>query len=205
MITHEAILEFQKDIANLLSKKVTLIESRDKSEKRMIIAENEYQDGLKGRAIIQDTALKVQQNLELYISETVSMALRAVDSSESPEFKLKFETKRNQTECNPVFIEHGKEQHPEGSSGFGFINIATFALRIAIWSITKNSPVLICDEPFRDLSPNYHEKASEMVVRLCESENLQIILISHSTTINTKANLNLRVEKNKKISSVTVL
>jgi DNA repair exonuclease SbcCD ATPase subunit len=203
-LMHSQILELSNKIQQLQTKKQTLIETRDKAEKRLEISKQKYNDGLKGRKIIQEVALKVQKNLELFISRTVTMALNAV-IKESIEFRLKFETKRNQTECNPVFIEHGTEQHPLESAGGGAADIASFALRIAVWSIKKNEPSLLFDEPFRNVSPNYHELVSEMIVKLCESEDLQIILISHSPTINKKANMNYFIKKQGKISEATVV
>jgi DNA repair exonuclease SbcCD ATPase subunit len=201
---HQQILKMQKKINDLKSTKQTLTRLKTEAVKRLDAFEQKYKDGLKGRKIIQTKATEFQKDLELYLSETVSMALRAVIKN-PPEFKLKFESKRNKTECNPVFIEHGKEQHPLDSAGHGCVNITTFALRIGIWSLDKNEPCLIFDEPFKDLSPNYHRKASEMIVRLCESEKIQIILVSHSPTINSKANINYWVERHGKVSEVSIV
>ena len=61
------------------------------------------------------------------------------------------------------------------------IDIVAFALRIAFWSLDHTTrPVLILDEPFRNLSKGRkQEKAAEVVRMLADKLELQIVMASH--------------------------
>jgi len=115
--------------------------------------------------------------------------------SEFPEFVAKMEERRGKIECDLLFMENGKTYQPKEGSGFGAVDVASFALRIARWSLSPNAPIFLLDEPFRDLSPDLHKKASQMVDMLSKELGLQFVLISHAEDINECANLTYIAEK----------
>src|SRR5690606_33824927 len=105
----------------------------------------------KAKKILQEVALKTQQQLSYNVSDIVSMALETV--FETPyELKLEFIERRNKTECDIYFVRDGLKIDPF-SGGGGAIDIAAFALRVALWSMQqpKPRPTLILDEPFKHL------------------------------------------------------
>ena len=103
--------------------------------------------------IIQNVAQKTQQELQYRLSDLCSLALKAVFANPY-KLTVEFEIKRGKTECKLSFEKNGELFSPMDSSGGGAIDIASMALRIAIWSITspKTRNTLILDEPFRFLS-----------------------------------------------------
>ena len=131
--------------------------------------------------IIQEVGQKTQSELKIHISNIVTMALEAV-FADPYQFKLDFVLKRGQTEAVIKFVRDGNEIDPLLASGGGVIDIASFALRIALWSISNPRPTntLIFDEPFRFLSRELQPRAGEMMQQLCKKLNLQIILVTHS-------------------------
>ncbi len=165
--------------------------------------EQRYLTGCKARIVLQEISQQTQKNIQHHISSLVTLALTAVEPY-APEFIMRFESRRNQTECDLLFSEGGKEQGPLDSSGYGLCDIVSFALRIAFWAIKKTVPVMILDEPFRQLSPNYHEKAGRMLKLISEKLGLQFIIVSHSNTINEAADKTFLVEKNTKTGISTV-
>lgn len=156
---------------------------------------------MEARSIIQGVALSTQRNLEYHISNLVTMAIMAIDSS-WPKFVARIEIQRNKTECNLFFSENGIEQRPKDCSGGGVKDVASFALRAAYWSLRKNRRTFILDEPFRNVSPDLQSKTSEMVKMISEELDLQIIMVSHQEEINIAANKTFLVTKIGQISKV---
>ncbi len=155
----------------------------------------------KALIVVQDVAKETQQRLEFRINKLVTTALAAV-FPDPPEFKARFTIRRNQTECDLLFVENGTEQKPSDSSGGGTIDVASFALRIARWSLNKNRSTLILDEPFRNVSPDLQHKVSEMVRMLSDKIGLQIIMVSHASEVDKAADTVFFVDKIGGISNV---
>jgi DNA repair exonuclease SbcCD ATPase subunit len=132
----------------------------------------------KARAVVQAVANDVQKSLEYRITNIVTMALASV-FPDPYEFKVEFVTRRNQTECDMYFVRDGNECDPMDSTGGGAIDIASLALRMAIWSIKKTRAIQLLDEPAKFLSRDLQEKCSEMLKELSEKLGIQMIIISH--------------------------
>ena len=111
------------------------------------------------------------------------------------EFLLRFTQRRNKTECDLMFTKNEKEIDLFEAAGYGAVDIANFALRAAIWSIHPSRNTQLLDEPFRNLSSDYHEKASEMVKKVSDSLELQIIMVTHQKDMISAADKVIEVEK----------
>ncbi|MEA2065889.1 MAG: hypothetical protein U9O65_02120 [Thermotogota bacterium] len=169
--------------------------------------EHSYQDNRakhaeKARLIFQLVAKKTQENLEFHISKLVTTALAAV-FPDNIEFVVRIEAKRNKTECDLLFKEFGEEYKPLEGSGFGAVDIASFALRIAFWSLRKNRPTMILDEPMKNVSPDLHHKVSDMLQMISTKLGIQIIMVSHQEDVNIAADKTFTVSKKGKYSEVS--
>jgi len=153
------------------------------------------------RTIFQTVGRQTQSSLEYHISNIVTLALHSVFDN-PPNFKVKFELRRNKTECDLLFEEQGQEYKPIDASGGGVLDIVSFALRIAFWSIRKNRNCLILDEPFRNVSPELQTRVSEMIKTISEKLGIQILMVSHAQDINQAADKTFICSKNKNISQL---
>jgi DNA repair exonuclease SbcCD ATPase subunit len=140
------------------------------------------------REIIREVGLKTQQQLQFHVSDIVSMALNAV-FPDPYELKVNFIQRRNKTECDLLFVRNGIEIDPIDASGVGAIDIASFALRIALWSMSspRTRNVIILDEPFRFLSENYQEQASVMIKEISQKLGIQFIIVTHEEVLTSAA------------------
>ncbi|KKK64526.1 hypothetical protein LCGC14_2983310, partial [marine sediment metagenome] len=90
------------------------------------------------REILRAVGLETQRALQFHISDITSLALEAV-FSESPtgpyELVAEFIQRRNKTECDLYFSRQGSRVDPLDASGGGAVDVASFALRIASWSM----------------------------------------------------------------------
>lgn len=155
------------------------------------------------REVIREVGLKTQQQLQFYISDITSLALNAVFDNPY-ELKVSFVQRRNKTECDLTFTRDELEIDPMEASGVGAIDVASFALRIASWSMMRprSRNVIILDEPFRYLSENYQEQASLMVKELSKKLGLQFIIVTHEQVLTEHADKVFEVGIRKGISNV---
>ena len=164
---------------------------KDRAKEEVLIKEWEYDQGklaklveyeldlLKVRALFQQAAEMTQKQLEFHISGLVSTALAAIWDNPY-EFLIEFIQRRGKTEADLWLVRNGSKIKPIDASGGGVVDVVSLALRMAFWSLTKETrPLLILDEPFRNLSDNLQNKAADMLKMLSEKLGLQVLMISH--------------------------
>ena len=179
-----------------------LSEKLRNEEKSLLSLQRNANDLLEVRALFQKAAQDTQQKLEFHISNLVSTALAAV-FDDPYTFQLEFVQKRNKTEAELWFVRNGEKMKPIDASGGGAVDVASFALRIAFWSLTKKTrPLIILDEPFKHLSADLQNRASDMLKMLSENLGLQIILVSHIDQLISNADKEFKVSLNRGRSEV---
>ncbi len=159
----------------------------------------------KAQLIIQTVAQQTQEQLEYRISELVSLALNAV-FPDPYELELEFVLRRNKTEADLYLSKNGKRFDPLSSTGGGVIDIASFALRLALWALNpkRTSNVFIFDEPFRFLSKDLQPKAGQMLKEISSKLGIQIILVSHNEAIIGEADKIFRASMCRKKTVIAV-
>lgn len=156
--------------------------------------------------IIKQVGLQTQQQLIYHISDVTSVALESV-FDEPYKLKLDFVERRGKSECDILFEKHEKAVDPMLSSGGGVIDIAAFALRIASWSmkVPATRGIIILDEPFKHLSKDLHNRASQMLKLLADKLGLQFIIVTHEPSLGMSADRIFEVKQRKGISNVKQL
>ena len=130
--------------------------------------------------IIKEVGLKTQQQLQFHISNITSLALESVFDNPY-ELQVEFIQRRNKTECDLSFVRDGNKAKPMESSGFGAVDVASFALRIASWSMQRprSRNTLLLDEPFKHLKgEDANLRLLDMINEISKKLGLQIIMIS---------------------------
>lgn len=154
--------------------------------------------------VIRQVALKTQQQLQFHISDIVTMALEAVFDNPY-KLAVEFIQRRNKTECDLYFVRNNEKIDPLSASGGGAVDVASFALRVASWSMsiphTRNT--LILDEPFRYLSSNLLPKASDMLKEVSNRLGLQIVMVTHADEFIESADKVFSVSKKKGVSHIS--
>lgn len=133
----------------------------------------------RARSILQEVGVKTQEQLSYNISTIASLALETVFDIPY-ELQLEFIQRRNKTECDIYFVRDGVKIDPY-SGGGGAIDVAAFALRVALWTMhqPRTRPVLILDEPFKHLKgEEANRKMLEMVSKISKKLGIQIIMVS---------------------------
>jgi len=180
--------------------KKLLREERSKLE----LSKSDLSNHEEAQIIIQQVAKLTQSRLEYHISELVSLILDSV--FEDPyKLKLEFELKRGKSEANLLFTKHDQDIDPMSASGGGVVDVASFALRVCLWSLQqpRRRATMFMDEPFKHLSKDLREKAGEMIKEISKKLQLQIIIVTHDPALVENADRVFEVEKRGKYSKAS--
>jgi len=153
-----------------------------------------YDNALKARKVIQKVAQDTQQELEYHVSNLVTMAEHAI-FDDPYNFEIEFVQRRNKTECDLWFSRNDVRQDPMSSAGGGALDVASFALRCSFWALNRTRPVIVLDEPFKFLSRDLQEKASQMIKSVSEKLHIQFIIVSHIDELIGSADKIFRVQQ----------
>lgn len=153
--------------------------------------------------IIKAVSLKTQEQLQYHINDITSLALEAI-FIDPYKLQTEFVERRNKTECDLFFIRNGQKVDPLSASGGGTIDVASFALRIASWSmqIPHSRNTIILDEPFRFLSEDLQEKASHMIKEVSRRLGIQFIIITHNPLLTQHADKTFKTTIKKGITQI---
>jgi energy-coupling factor transporter ATP-binding protein EcfA2 len=166
-------------LERLKGKREALTDQLTKAESNLVQFQKDLRFQEKAREFIKKVGLKTQQQISYNISEITTMALNSV--LENPyELNIEFVERRGKTECDILFMRDEIKIDPF-SGGGGAIDIASFALRIASWSMQspKSRKVLLLDEPFKHLKgEEANRKMLEMVKQISHSLDVQILMVS---------------------------
>ncbi len=154
-------------------------------------------------AVVKEVGLKTQQSLQYHIADTVSMALDSV-FDDPYSMLVEFVQRRGKTECDLMFQRGKQVIDPLSASGGGAVDVASFALRVASWSMQrpKTRNVLLLDEPFKNLSEGLLPKASEMLKQVSDKLGLQIVMITHSDALIESADKVFQIQNRKRRSTL---
>jgi len=156
------------------------------------------------REVIREVGIETQKQLQFHISDITSLALEAV-FDDPYELVAEFVQRRNKTECDLFFSRDETKVDPISASGGGAVDVASFALRIAAWSMQnpKRRNTIILDEPLRYLSEDMQGRASQMIKELSQRLGIQFIIVTHNATLTEYADKVFQVKLRKGISKIT--
>ena len=140
----------------------------------------------KAQAIIQLVAKQTQSELTIQISNIITLALNSI-FDDPYKFQIEFVEKRGKTEADIYLTREGNRVDPMFAAGGGVVDVASFALRIALWSLKKANNTIILDEPFKFLSRDLQPKASKMMKELSYKLGIQFIIVTHDKALIEEA------------------
>lgn len=145
------------------------------------------------RELFQKASVLTQNHLSYHLSTIVTKALRATFYEKDIQFKCEFVERRNVSECDMWIEENGFRYSLLGGRGLGMTDIISFALKVSYILLHPSDNVLIIDEPFRNLSEDKHEVASEMIKELAKELSMQFIISTHVPALREHADKSFHV------------
>jgi len=161
------------------------------------------------QALVQKVAKETQEQLKFQIEDIVKTCIDTCFPDEY-DFKVEFEIKRGKTECALKFYKNGHEiDDLLESGGGGVVDMASFGIRIAAWSLGSTANTLVLDEPFKFLSRDLQIRGGEILSEISKKLHLQIIMNTHIPELVEQSNRVFKVQLQKEgeweVSKVTLL
>jgi len=194
------IEQIQSYIDRETGKRDVLNETITAEESRVKVLSDRTGSILQAQALIQKVAMSTQQLVIVRINDIVNKVIQTC----APEytFKMDFAIKRSKSECELQFYNDGHRTNLlDGDSG-GILNVACIALRIAVWTLSTADDCLILDEALANLSLDLQPLMGEVLHELSKELGLQIIMVSHSPSIDVWADNVYIITKQKGISNL---
>jgi DNA repair exonuclease SbcCD ATPase subunit len=147
------------------------------------------------RDIVNAVIISTLEEVRVFIEEAVTLCLETVYGSEYS-FSLEYEVKRGKSEARVAIVKSGEKLNPRDEVGGGVIDVASIGLRFAGWILQANRsrPIFLFDEPFRFVSRDLTSRVVEMLHKICEAFNAQIIMVSHNDELIEGATRTLSVQ-----------
>ncbi len=145
---------------------------------------------------------KFQKSTETIVSEGLSHVFGG-------ELRLKIEpsTKADMSAVEFVLIKNGQEEDVMAGQGGGYIGIIAFLLRALL--IMASRPllrlVLILDEPFAHVSPDYRQPLAEMAAALIDRLGFQLLMVTQEPEYVDAADVAYRFRVVRAATEVEVL
>lgn len=161
----------------------------------------------KAQSILQEVSKQTQEQIKFHIEDIVTMAIETVFTDNLYEFKLDFVVKRNKVECELYLERDGYRFDIEEANGGGMVDLVSFALRIALWSlkIGEKNNTIILDEPFKFISKDLIDKAGKILQELSKKLGIQFIIVTHIQQLVEYGGKVFEVVKKNNISLVKEL
>jgi len=174
-----------------------------KSLDAVILSNKQYEKKLKyleqAQALLQKVAQDTQEQLKIHVEDIVQLALDAIFPDKYT-FEIRFEIAYGKTTAELIFIskQSGHIIDPMIASGGGVVDVCSFALRLACWTLSRGiDRVIILDEPFRFLSKNLQERAGTLLKELSYKLGIQIIMTTHLDALIEAADETISVKLDK--------
>lgn len=123
---------------------------------------------------------EIQKKTYRTLGGLVTKCIQSVFDTEMT-FELVHTQKAGKTQVEFQFLKNGEPLDPMSSSSGGFVDVASFALRVAalLMSQPQVPLVLILDEPFRFVSVHARQAVRQMVESLSQDLGIQFIIVTH--------------------------
>lgn len=198
-----SIKEYRTLLEQQKGKKYQLEKSIIDMKKNVLFLRKDINRHEQARELIKEAGLKTQQQLQYHISDITSLALSSV-FNDPYELVAEFVEKRNKTECELSFERDGERMDPMDATGGGAVDVASFALRIASWSMKtpKGNNTIILDEPLKNLDETRQEKGSIMLKEISKKLGIQFIIVTHEDILTSYADKIFEVKIKNKVSKI---
>lgn len=201
-----------RDYKGLIAQAIGAKKQVIKSLETATIQNNNFAKKLKhleeAQAFLQKVAQETQEQLKIHVEDIVQLALDAMFPDKYT-FEIQFNIAYGKTTAELVFIskQSGHIVDPMIASGGGVVDVCSFALRLACWTLSRGvDKVIILDEPFRFVSKNLQERAGTLLKELSLKLGIQIILTTHLDALIDAADKTINVKLDRQgVSQIAYL
>lgn len=193
-------------IAELQGRRSAFISMKEEREAKLLDLQSRSKVIERASVVIRAVSEATQKKLQYQISELATMAQKAIFPNPYKVI-VEFVQKRGQTEAEVYFERDGNRVDPLEASGHGPADIASFALRISLWLLSKKRSrnTFFLDEPFKNLNGVELQVATWKMVRsLSRRLGIQFIIVTQFEGLEEEADRVFKVSMRDGVSKVGV-
>lgn len=169
----------RREVARHEGARETIVAALTDAESRVQETGKEVEILIAVADILQGMEGAFQRNFQSTLAAVVSEGLSQV-FGEVLEVQIAASTRADLSAINFQLIKNGQEEDIMEGQGGGYINIIAFLLRVLL--ILAARPLLrrllVLDEPFAHLSPEFRQSLAEMMQALITRLDFQVIMIT---------------------------
>lgn len=128
------------------------------------------------KAVVQEVAKLTQDRLRLRFEAIVQACIDAVFPG-CYIFKMEFVSRRGQVEVDMWLDKDGTKMDPLDSNGGGLVDVMSMALRLCCLTLSKNSNMLLLDEPFGHLRGAARERLGALLAIVSDKLGIQMLMV----------------------------
>ena len=183
-----------KQLDRLLIRKEAERDRLDKEQRVLSERLHQEEESLveweRARDLLVQVLLSTQGKVNQFVEDVVTLALSTIYGNDYS-FVLDYDTKRNQVEATPWVVRGGERFSPRDEVGGGVLDVASLALRLAIWAVMepRPAPTFLLDEPSKFLSEDLQADFGRMLSELGRMLGAQFIVVTHSPDVASEAGL----------------
>lgn len=179
------------EMINIMETELVFAQSNLRSNRLIIAKEKSILESLEmAKSYVIKIGDNTRKEVKDFIENTVTFAIQTVYGDEYS-FVAHFNyDKRDQFEIQWFIDRNGVllEPRKDTISG-GLTDVTAFSLRLVIHALEEPdpAPILIMDEPFKNVSKRYIPLVSKMIKEISKLLSLQIIMCSHTNELIEQA------------------
>jgi len=156
--------------------------------------------------VINSVSILAQTEFKGAVEALVTEALHYV-FGDNYAFEIESTIARNQAEAQMWVSIDGVRHSLKDELGGGVVDTISFVLKVVFWAlqINRTEPVLIFDEPMKNLDSGRLKDVGRMMRSLSERLHLQFLIVSHEQGLIEIADRSYRVEMGADGTSRAVL
>jgi len=186
------------EIITVLETELTFAQQSLRSNRLKIAKEKSMIESLEmAKAYVIRIGDQARQEVKNFIEDTVTFAIQTVYGAEY-KFVAQFNyDKRDQFEVKWFIERNGIHLEPRKDTiSGGLTDVTAFSIRLVIHALEEpeTAPILIMNEPFKNVSKKYIPLVSKMIKDISKMLKLQIIMCRHTDELIEQANNNIYLE-----------
>jgi len=149
---------------------------------------------LSAQDIINAVSILVQSEFNGVVEGLVTEALQYVFGG-GYSFEIENTVSRSQAEAQMWVVIDGTQHSLKDELGGGVVDVVSFVLKVTFWAlqINRTEPVLIFDEPLKNVDSGRLEAIGMMIRSLSERLGLQFLIVTHEHELAEVADVSWRV------------
>jgi len=177
------------DITRKLGQRDAVLAAIERDRTKLELHEETVRTRSLAIEIVHTAAEARRQELKERVESLVTKALRAVFQREDFEFGFNVRVRGDILGIVPVlrskFGDRDLETAIVDGHGGGVADVVSFILRVIVLSLARPrvAPIMILDETFKHVSPEYLRGVSVLMKELSVSAGIQFILVTHKSEL----------------------